>query len=149
MFDRAACRDFFPSATTPHVSMAGLRALSDVLRDSLRRRTTASIASLCDASCASRNEDGEEARVSQHDQTPNEGIVWRDNQDESPHPGCRAIVLWKTFEMWRQRSELGNSLSTVLDELSPSENQECSADFSANSLIELNRWRGVWGSVLV
>lgn len=74
MFDRAACRDCFPLATTPHVSTAGLRALSDLLRDALGRRTTASTASPCGASCASRNEDVGEARVSQHDETPNEGI---------------------------------------------------------------------------
>lgn len=74
MFDRAACRDCFPLATTPHVSAAGLDALSDLLRDALGRRTTASTASPCSASCPSRNEDVGEARVSQHDETPNEGI---------------------------------------------------------------------------
>lgn len=74
MFDRAACRDVFPLATTPHVSVAGLCALSDLVRDALTRRTSASIASTCGASCTSRNEDVGEARASQHDETPNEGI---------------------------------------------------------------------------
>jgi len=71
MFDRAACRDALPLATTPHVSLAGLCALSDLVRDALRSRLSASP---CGASCASRNEDVGEARVSQHDETPNEGI---------------------------------------------------------------------------
>ena len=71
MFDRAACRDSFPLAPAPHVSMAELSALSDLVRDALRRRTSASP---CGASCASRNEDVGEARASQHDETPNEGI---------------------------------------------------------------------------
>ena len=74
MFDRAACRDAFPLATTPHVSVAELSALSDLVRDALRRRTNTSTASPCGASCASRNEDVGEARASQHDETPNEGI---------------------------------------------------------------------------
>ena len=43
-------------------------------RDVLRRRATASTASPCGASCASRNEDVGEARARQHDETPNEGI---------------------------------------------------------------------------
>lgn len=73
MFDRAACRDAFPLATTALVSTAGLRALSDLLRDVLKRGATASTVSPCGASCASRNEDVGEARVSQHDETPNEG----------------------------------------------------------------------------
>lgn len=72
MFDRAACRDCSPLASTPHVSTAGLRALSDLLRDVLWR-ATASSASAFGASSASRNEEGE-ARVSQHDETPNEGL---------------------------------------------------------------------------
>jgi hypothetical protein len=72
MFDRAACRDCSPLASTPLVSTAGLRALSGLLHDVLWR-ATASSASSCGASCASRNEKGE-ARVSQHDETPNEGI---------------------------------------------------------------------------
>src|SRR6266446_2448434 len=33
MFDRAACRDCFPLATSPLVSTVGLRALSDLLGD--------------------------------------------------------------------------------------------------------------------
>ncbi len=73
MFDRAACRDCFPLATSPLVSTVGLRALSDLLGDVLKRGTTASTASPGRASCASRNEDVGEARVSQHDETPNEG----------------------------------------------------------------------------
>ena len=74
MFDRAACRDCFPLATSPLVSTVGLRALSALLRDVLKTGATASTASPCGASCASRNEDVGEARVSQHDETPNEGI---------------------------------------------------------------------------
>jgi len=57
MFDRAACRDAFPLATTPHVSVAKLSALSDLVRNALRRRTNPSTASPCGASCASRNDD--------------------------------------------------------------------------------------------
>ena len=68
MFDRAACRDCFPLATSPLVSTMGLRALSDLLQDVLRRGATASTASPCGASCASRNEDVGEARARQHDE---------------------------------------------------------------------------------
>jgi len=82
MFERAACRDCSPPASTPLVSTAGLRALSDLLRDVLWR-ARASSASPCDASCASRNEEGE-ARVRQHDKTPNEGI-------ERPARGAAAV----------------------------------------------------------
>jgi hypothetical protein len=74
MFDQAACRDCFPLATSPLVSTMGLRALSDLLRNVLKRGATASTASPCGASCASRNEDVGEARARQHDETPNEGI---------------------------------------------------------------------------
>ena len=52
----------------------GYRALSDLLRNVLKRGATASTASPCGASCASRNEDVGEARARQHDETPNEGI---------------------------------------------------------------------------
>lgn len=74
MFDRAACRDCLAVATKPPVSMAGLCALSALLRDALRRCTTASTGSLCGASYTSRNEDVGEAGASQHDETPNKGI---------------------------------------------------------------------------
>jgi hypothetical protein len=50
------CRDAFPLATTPHVSVAKLSALSDLVRNALRRRTNPSTASPCGASCASRND---------------------------------------------------------------------------------------------
>ena len=74
MFDRAACRDVFPLTTTPHVAKTALCALATLLRDELKRFAAASTASLCGASCASRNEDVGEARVSQHDGTPSKGI---------------------------------------------------------------------------
>src|SRR3977135_8121 len=57
MFDRAGCRDCFPLATTPLVSMAGLRALSDLLGDVLKRGTTASTASPGRASFAVPHEE--------------------------------------------------------------------------------------------
>jgi len=57
MFDRAACRDVFPLTTTPHVAKAALCALADLLRDELKRSALAATASVCGASCASRNED--------------------------------------------------------------------------------------------
>src|SRR5262249_55598172 len=41
MFDRADCRDAFPLAPTPHVSIAELSAFSDLVRDALRGRTSA------------------------------------------------------------------------------------------------------------
>jgi len=75
MFERAGCRDCFPLATTPLVSMVGLRALSNLLGDVLSRRATASTASVSSASRASRNQDVGEVRVSQHDETPNEGLA--------------------------------------------------------------------------
>ena len=82
MFDRAACRDAFPLAAPPHVCVAALCRLSELVRDALRRRTSASTASPAQASCASRNDDGGEAHVS----LPNEGIERPPQQATTARP---------------------------------------------------------------
>jgi len=88
MFDRAACRDCFPLVTTPHVSVAALCKLSELVRDAPRRRTSASTTSPGGPSCASRNDDGGEARVSQ----PNEGIERPPQQATTARPVRREPV---------------------------------------------------------